>query len=281
MDIRKQGFIPLVLAEIVSEGAREFLRQQATGYSDAGGTLFIPQSGAYVLIDRAPPKREKRIMKSVLSGKTSLAVHVLMASIEPMTGVEIAEATGLSLGAVSGALDKLERMGWISTTARGARKLRSISDRSGLLASWRTSRQSEGPIEKQTFFVPQAGSTEELAARVAAAAETAGFDFRFSGIFGSQLHAPYLSSVRQVTCRVRNEDIPAIVETLGARAVSDGWNLALIPSDLPDSDAFRGTIGGFRVASPLVCWIDTVAEGGRAPELAAHLAQERLLSPPR
>jgi hypothetical protein len=51
----------------------------------------------------------------------------------------------------------------------------------------------------------------------------------------------------------------------------------VIPSDLPSSPVFRQELKGMWVASPLVCWVDTVAEGGRAAELAAHLAQERIL----
>lgn len=280
MAARKEGLIPVVVAEIVSEGARDFLRDQGIGYSDAGGSLCIPEKGSYILVDKAPPKREKRIIKGVLSGKTSLAAHVLMAASTPMSGVEIAEATGLSVGGVAAAVDKLERMGWLSTTSEGARKLRSISDRRGLLDRWQLARQTEGPVEKQKFYVPNTPSAGDLAARVQTAAEAGGFACWFSGIFGSQLHTPYLSSISQVICRVRRDDIPRLAEALGARSVGEGWNLAMIPSDLPDTDTFRGPIGDLTVASPLVCWIDTVAEGGRAKELAAHLAEERLFRAP-
>lgn len=275
--IRGENIQPVVVAEAVSEGARGFLRSQSIGYTDVGGSLFLPLPGAYVLVDRAAPKREKRIVKGVLSGKTSLAAHVLMAAREPINGTEIARASGLSLGSVSSAMERLDRMGWIATTGSGPRKLRRIIDRRGILEQWRATRLSEGPVGKTKFYVPSVRNSRELAEKLAEVAAREGVDYALSGVYGAQMHTPYLTSVPQVVCRIQKADIPLVAAALGARPVAEGWNLGVISSDLPANPVFRQELGGLSVASPLVCWVDTVAEGGRAPELAAHLAQERLL----
>jgi hypothetical protein len=275
--MRSEGVVPVIVAEAVSEGARAFLRGQSIGYADVGGSLFLPLEGAYVLVDRAPPKREKRIVKGVLSGKTSLAAHVLMAAEDPINGTEIALASGLSVGSVSSAMDRLDRMGWLSTSGSGPRKLRRIADRRGLLEQWRSTRLAEGPIGKMRFYVPGVRTAQELAEKLAEVAGREGVEYALSGVYGSQMHAPYLTSVSQVVCRIRKRDIPSVTGPLAAKPVGEGWNLGVIPSDLPSSPVFRQELKGMWVASPLVCWVDTVAEGGRAAELAAHLAQERIL----
>ncbi|MNU31211.1 hypothetical protein D3C71_197290 [compost metagenome] len=277
ISMRSEGVSPVIVAEAVSEGARSFLRSQSIGYADAGGSLFLPLPGAYLLIDRAAPKREKRVVKGVLSGRTSLAAHVIMAAEEPINGTEVARNSGLSVGAVSGAMERLDRMGWLATTGSGPRKLRRVSDRRGLLDQWRSTRLSEGPVGKSKFYVPGVRDSRELAEKLAAVAARDGVEYALSGPYGAQMHAPYLTSVPQVVCRIRKTDIPALVAALGARPAAEGWNLGVIASDLPSNPVFRQELEGFSVASPLVCWVDTVAEGGRNPELAAHLAEQRLL----
>jgi hypothetical protein len=277
MAARADGVTPLIVAEVVSDGARVFLREQSVGYADIGGSLFLPVPGAYVLVDRPAPKREKRMVKGVLSGKTSLAAHVLMSAKEPINGTEISRLSGLSVGSVSSAMERLERMGWVSTSGSGPRKLRRISDRRGLLENWRTIRLAEGPVGKMKFYVPGVSDPRELAAMVARVAAGEGVDYALSGAYGAQIHAPYLTSTPQVVCRIRKQDINVVASALGARSVGEGWNLGIVPSDLPSGPVFRQQIDGLWVATPLVCWVDTVAEGGRAPELAAHLAQERIL----
>lgn len=277
ISMRSEGVSPVIVAEAVSEGARSFLRSQSIGYADAGGSLFLPLTGAYLLIDRATPKREKRVVKGVLSGRTSLAAHVLMAAEEPINGSEIARSSGLSVGAVSGAMERLDRMGWLSTTGSGPRKLRRVSDRRGLLEQWRSTRLSEGPVAKSRFYVSGVRDSRELAQKLADVAARDGVEYALSGPYGAQMHAPYLTSVPQVVCRIRKTDISGLAAAMGARPAAEGWNLGVIASDLPSNPVFRQELGGFSVASPLVCWIDTVAEGGRNPELSAHLAEQRLL----
>jgi len=277
MDIRNGGRVPVVAAEVVSEGAREFLRSQRVGYSDAGGSLFLPLDGAFVLVDKAAPKREKRVVRSALSGKTSLVAHVLLTTDKSLKGVDISAMTGLSLGGVSAALDKLERMGWLVTERSGATKLRSIGDRRGLLEQWKLARTAEGPVRKERFYVPGVSGASALARRISEVAAVEGIPYMVTGPYGAQMHAPYLSSISQVVCRILDPDMERIASALGARRVNEGWNMGLVSSEIPMETPFLSEMNGILVASPSVCWIDTIAEAGRARELADHLASERMI----
>lgn len=267
----------VVVAEMVSDGAREWLRSKKIGYCDLGGSLFLPLPGAYILVDRPQAKREKRLVKAVLSGKTALVAHALWQSERPMKGIEIAEMTGLAAGTVSGALDRMDRYGWISTVeASGAAKSRVIVDRQAMLDVWRASLVSSGGPVRERFYVSGCKSPEEVAARIAKACEDGDVGYAFTGLFGAQRHAPHLSASPQVTVRVLPDDVKRLVDNIGARPVSEGSNLAVIASDLPLNGNFRARTDFGELAAPLVCWLDLHGEAGRSKEMADHLRNEKL-----
>jgi len=56
--------LPLIVAESISPGAKELPREELVGYSDSGGSLFIPARGAYVYIEKPPPKPVARALRS-------------------------------------------------------------------------------------------------------------------------------------------------------------------------------------------------------------------------
>lgn len=270
-------FVPVIAAEAVSEGAREWLRSRKVGYADLGGSLFLPLPGAYVLLDRPQAKREKRIVKAVLSGKTALVAHALWANKgEPLKGIQIAAMTGLAAGTVSGALERMDRFGWISTKGSGASKARLIVDRPAMLDIWQASIIAAGKSPREKFYVPGARTASEVAAKIEAVCSAEDLPYSFTGMFGAQLHAPHLTNVQQVTVRVAENHISTLAAALGAKKVDSGSNMSVIPSDLPATDEFRVLSDIGWVASPLVCWLDLHDEGGRAKEMAAHLRTEKL-----
>src|SRR3546814_8843389 len=57
--------VAMLIAGAISNGARDILQQESIGYFDLGGSLFIPASGAYVLIDRPQPKKAGRALGSI------------------------------------------------------------------------------------------------------------------------------------------------------------------------------------------------------------------------
>src|SRR5262245_1724075 len=68
----------LLAAESMSPGAKELLRDEGVGYFDSGGSLFIPAPGAYVLIDKPPPKTFSKTVRSLFQGKRSQVIHALL-----------------------------------------------------------------------------------------------------------------------------------------------------------------------------------------------------------
>ena len=61
--------LPLIVAELISPGAKELLREEQVGYFDSGGSLFIPARGAYVYIEKPPPKPLAKALRSLFFGR--------------------------------------------------------------------------------------------------------------------------------------------------------------------------------------------------------------------
>ena len=57
-----------MIAQAISPGAKELLRNERVGYYDSGGSLFLPAGNIYVYVDKPPPKSLSRSIRSVFSG---------------------------------------------------------------------------------------------------------------------------------------------------------------------------------------------------------------------
>ena len=84
--------LPLLVAESISPGAKDLLRTECVGYYDSGGSLFLPAHGAYLYIDRQPPKILAKSVRSLFSGRRAQVLHALLVRHEDWFSVkELAE----------------------------------------------------------------------------------------------------------------------------------------------------------------------------------------------
>src|SRR3546814_10286517 len=70
--------VAMLIAGAISKGARDILQQESIGYFDLGGSLFIPASGAYVLIDRPQTKKAGRALGSIFQGQRARIVQAVV-----------------------------------------------------------------------------------------------------------------------------------------------------------------------------------------------------------
>jgi len=90
--------------------------------------------------------------------------------------------------------------------------------------------------------------------------------------WAAQLYSPFLSNIAQVKCRILpNAPMALISSELNAREVGEGSNLGVIESSSPRDMLFENTIGGLRVESPILAYLDLLGGEGRSKELAEHL----------
>lgn len=120
--------VPVLAAGSLSPGARELLRTEGVGYFDGGGSLYLPVIGAYVFIDKPPPKAPASTMRSLFTGRRAQAIHALLVQREQWMGVKNLAAVSLvSPATASEVLTELEKFDWIDTRGQGPSKIDNCS----------------------------------------------------------------------------------------------------------------------------------------------------------
>lgn len=269
--------VPMLIATSISPGAKEFLRHEGVGYFDSGGSLFIPAKGAYLYIDKPPPKALAKAIRNLYSGRRAQVLHALLNQHDVWVGVkDLAEQSHVSPATASQVLTKLERFDWLESEGQGPTKKRRLREPAALLDAWSQQVATERPLSMRRFYVPGLRA-EDLTDKLAQALEARGVDYAITHEVAAQRYAPFLSSVSQARCRlVPGTAADAALVDLNARPVAEGTNLFLIDVSSPDELLFRQKLNGVWLASPIQVYLDLLRGEGRAKDLAAHLRRERI-----
>src|SRR5690606_33343139 len=103
-----------LVAESLSPGAKELLRSEGVGYYDSGGSLYLPAPGAYIYIDKPPPKTLTKSVRTLFAGRRAQVLHALLVQHARWFGVtELAQQAMVSPATASQVLSELERFDWL------------------------------------------------------------------------------------------------------------------------------------------------------------------------
>jgi len=278
-NVGDQTAVPVLMAESISPGARQLLRDERVGYFDASGSLFIPASGLYVRVDRPTSRKQARSLNNLFAGRRAQALHAVWGFGRDWFGVhQIAERAGVSPATASETLSGIERREWVEVRGAGPSKERRLVNPRALLDAWASYQTSVKPKAVRHFYL-RSTTPSDLQRRIDHACEAHDIPYELTGISAGQIHAPYLSSISQVFCRIPTRpNMNAMLDSIDARPVRDGWNLGVHEVASDDELRFRERIDGFWVADPLQTYLDLLQAGGRAKELARHLRAEKLES---
>lgn len=271
--------VPVLVAETISPGARHLLRDERVGYFDSSGSLFLAAKGIYVCVDRPASRKQARSLDNLFTGRRAQVLHAVWLLGRNWFGVhQIAQRAGVSPTTASETLIGIERREWVEARGAGPSKERRLVNPRALLDAWSTHQQSVKPKAVRHFYV-RSTSPPDLQHRIDRACETHGVPYELTGITAGQIHAPYLSSVSQVFCRLPGGDgLQGVLESIDARPVREGWNLGIHEIASDRDLKFRQRIDDLWVADPLQTYLDLLQAGGRAKELAQHLRAEKLES---
>lgn len=274
-----QGEVPLSLlvAESISPGAKELLRSERVGYYDSGGSLFLPAPGAYLYIDKPPPKTLAKSVRALFSGRRAQVLHTLLVQHRDWFGVtELAHRAMVSPATASQVLTELERFDWLVSRGQGPSKQRHLREPAALLDEWARQLASIRLPVLRRYFVPGA-KADTLPMRISEAFDAHDVQYAISHEAAAQRHAPFLSNVSQVRTRVLiGANADAAIDDLGARAVNEGANLAIIEAKSPGELLFRESVDGVWLASPIQIYLDLLRGEGRSKEMAEHFRKERI-----
>lgn len=270
-------FVPLLVAESISPGAKELLRAERVGYYDSGGSFYLSADGAYFFIDKPPPKSLSRSMRSLFSGRRAQVLHGLLNRHQDWLGVtELAEQVNVSPATASQVLAELERLDWLVSRGQGPSKQRHLREPAALLDAWVNQLTSLRPLVLRRYFVPST-KADNLLARLGQVFAVHNVEYAITSETAAQCYAPFLSGISQIRCRLlAGSAADAAIGELGARVVSEGANLAIIETKSSGDLLFREQVGGIWMANAIQVYLDLLRGEGRAKELAEHLRKERI-----
>lgn len=269
--------ISVLVAETISPGARDLLRQERIGYFDESGSLFLVADGIFIRIDKPRSKRQGRSLNNVFAGKRAQALHAIWLLGQEWVGVhQIAERALISPATASETLIALERREWVEVRGSGPAKERRLINPRALLDAWSVYQSQAKPLPTRHYYV-RSTPLPVLQRKLDTVCAAHGVLYEITGLVAGQIHAPHLSSVSQLTCRLSNDGLTGkVLEALEAKPVREGWNLGVVEARFRDELMFHQRIDDLWVADPLQTYLDLLQAGGRAKELAQHLRAEKM-----
>lgn len=269
--------LPLLVAESISPGAKELLRSERVGYYDSGGSLYLPAPGAYLYIDKPPPKTLAKSVRALFTGRRAQVLHALLVQHQNWFGVtELAQQAMVSPATASQVLTELERFDWLAVRGQGPSKERHLREPAALLDAWTRQLTAIRPPTLRRYYMPGA-KADTLAPRIGQVFDAHDVEYAISHEAAAQHYAPFLSSVSQVRVHVLiGANADDAIGDLGARIVNEGANLAIIDAKSPGELLFRERVGGLWLASPIQIYLDLLRGEGRSKEMAEHFRKERI-----
>jgi hypothetical protein len=269
--------ISLLVADSISPGAKELLREERIGYYDSGGSLFFPAVGTYLYIDKPPTKSFANAMRALYSDRRAQVLHALLVHHETWFRVkDLAEKAKVSPATASQVLTELARLDWLTERGQGPRKERILQEPSALLDAWVRHLASNRQPPLHRYFVPRV-KTDELMELVRKVFHANDVEYAISYEAAAQLYAPFLSNISQLRCRlILNAGVEAALRKIGARSVKNGANFEIIEAKSAGEFLFRQQMDKMWLASPIQVYLDLSRGEGRAKEMAEHLRKERI-----
>jgi DNA-binding transcriptional ArsR family regulator len=271
------AIVRMVAADSLSPGAKDLLKAEGVGYFDRGGSLYLPAPGAYVYIDKPPPKSIAKAIGSLFTGRRAQVIHALLSHPrEWLTGKELAERAQASPATVSQVMTQLERLELIAPSEQGARKGRQLQEPGRLLDQWAEYVKALKPPMFRRYFLPSLHA-EQLLEAVTRAFAAHGVPYAVSFEAAAQAYAPFLSSLTHVKCRaISGTALESGLAALNARVVEEGANFSVLETKSAGDLLFRQRLEGTWLASPIQVYLDLLRSEGRAKELAQNLRRERI-----
>ena len=264
------------VAQSISPGAKDLLRDERVGYYDSGGSLFLPADNIYVYVEKPPPKSLSKSIRSLFSGRRAQVLYALLMRHGGWFGVkEMAEQAQVSPATASQVLTELERLDWVESRGQGPSKKRHLREPGALLDAWAKQLAVMRPLAMRRYFVPlvRADGLVQKFAEVCAAHEA---EYAITHEAAGQRYAPLLSTVVQMRCRMMaGAAANGALGAIDARIVDRGANLAVIEIRSSGELLFRELVDGIWLASPVQVYLDLMRGEGRAREMAKHLRQEK------
>ena len=278
----------IVVAQSMTESAREYLGSVGIGYIDARGNAHVRVPG--ILIHIAVPldaqKREGAEVPARLSGKAGLVAQVLLLEDRGRHWQigELAEATrgsntpsgeGVSVGLVHKVLTRLENAGLVVSIRAGPHRRRMLANAAALL-DLLAEEDRERHVRRIPAYVysPISGPIAGMCSKRLGAAAVI---HAVTGVAAASLAVSALTATPVTEIRItRDADPEAAMSALSARQVEQGANCVLVQAPTDTELVLRRQARETWLAAPTRIYLDAIHDPRRGEEQAAAYRREAL-----
>ena len=261
----------IVVARVLSPGARAALSEAGVGWVDETGAAEIAVGTIIVARSGQPPKREAP------QNWTTSTVAVAEAALCGIraTASAMRDAIGLSMGSCVNALRLLTDLDLLEATAdRGRSSARRVGDRDALLRAYTSAATALAPELRLEVGV----TWRDLAAGLRTAADQwrgEAVEYAVTGALAAEALAPYLTTVPAAEVYVSARTVvglEAVAASAGLKPV-EGGRLILRPFPTVSTSSLASIQGGLRTAPWPRVYVDLLHAGVRGEDAAEHLKE--------
>lgn len=268
----------IMLADHLSKGAREELKNRGMSFFESNGTLFFKHRNWLINIEKAKSSAKGALREiDVFKGSREMAVHALLHMERGwFHGQEVVDLSKTSGYTVSTLLQELEKLGWVESQGDGRHRMRRLVKPTELLDAWAKVWVQRKQATTRWYFFCQNPKrlVEELATNLYRYRDSA--TCTFTGAIAANRLSPLLTHVDVAELIVPSNALE-LANRIGLKPTEKGANVVLIER-AGASELFQqySSEEGAWFASPIIQYLDLLNGRGRNAELAAQLRSEIL-----
>lgn len=273
----KQNIVPLFVADLISEGAREVLKNHNIGYYELSGTLYIKHKQILIDIQRPRKRAAKSGASDLFTGAREMVVHALLHSRgEWFSGEELSRFSDTSSFTVSGVLKEFERREWLIKSSEGGRsQRRKLTNPSAVLNSWAEAFRQR----KKKSFYGYLFATDAVDCAIKIDQRTRRSDtpvkWAITGALSANQASPLLTGVNVAEIIVPLGHADRFMQSTEIKRAEKGYNVVL--HEWPSAGLqFIDTDNPFPCASNFIQYLSLLDGKGRNAELAEQFRRDIL-----
>ena len=271
-----------LVADTISPGSREALREAGINYYDQSGTLYFRHHTWLVDIERAPirPARKKEV--ALFSGAREQVVHALLyhwyrnADAGYVTGAELSFLSHTSTYTVSSTMQALEQLDFVESKGSGPSQRRRLRDPAALLDAWAEEWTRRREMKTRWYaYAPNGNITDRV---IEGFVRHARQEWALTGAAAANAIVPRLTNVDRVEVIVQPGEAEQLASAIGLSQADKGSNIVMIErtgASLLFLEEHPERLHS-RFASPFIQYLDLLNGYGRNKELAEEFRKRAL-----
>lgn len=277
-----EQFEPCLIADQLSPGSRQALRDAGINYFDQSGTLYFRHQTWLVDIDRPPLRSPRKKDLALFSGAREQVVHALLhhwhtkPKDEYISGTELSILAQTSTYTVSSTMQGLEQLDLVESKGNGPTQRRRVRNAAALLDAW--AEEWSRRKEARTRWYTYAHSGHLTDKVIEGFVKHTRQEWALTGAAAANAVVPRLTTVDRVEVIIQPDEAEKLASAMGLSKAEKGANVVMIersgaPFMFLDEHPARP---GSRFASPFIQYLDLLNGYGRNKELAEEFRKQAL-----